>query len=141
MHKNYERAAGMTEEVIAAALAVQNHFGIGLLESIYVKSLARALRVAGHKVETEKVVPITYMGETFEEKLRIDLLVDDCLIIEAKSVENCDLQRFRMQVLSYMKLMDVPLGLVINFSDDHLARHGIKRVILKDADKDDNLPF
>lgn len=141
MHPQYSKADLLSEEVIASALSVRDHFGPGLLESIYVRSLARALRVVGHKVETEKIVPITYLGETFEEKLRIDLLIDDCLIVEAKSVETCNLERFRMQTLSYMKLMNLPLGLVINFSDDHIARHGIKRVILKDADSNSALPF
>lgn len=50
-----------------------------------------------------------------------------------KSVEACNLQRFRMQLLSYRKLLDMPLGLVMNFSDEHFARHGIARVILKGA--------
>ena len=69
MHPLYERANKLTDEVIAAAIEVHKHFGDGLLESIYVRCLDRALRVAGHKVEHEKVVPITYLGETFEEKL------------------------------------------------------------------------
>lgn len=137
MHTLYERANALSKEVVEAALKVREHFGPGLLESIYVKSLAQALRVAGHKVEQEKSVTIEYMGAKFDEKLRIDLLVDDCLIVEGKAVETCDLKRFRVQVLSYMKLMDIPLGLVINFSDDHFARHGIGRVILKDADREE----
>jgi len=133
VHPKFLQADELTKTVIDAAIAVHRHFGDGLLESIYVRALQRALEVAGHKVEREKVVSISYMGATFDEKLRCDLLVDDCLVIEAKSVEACDLQRFRMQLLSYMKLMDVPLGLVMNFSDDHFARHGIARVILKGA--------
>jgi len=134
MHPLFEKSHALTKEVIDAAIAVHHHFGDGLLESIYVRALERALIVAGHKVEREKIVTISYMGATFDEKLRCDLLVDDCLVIEAKSVEACDLQRFRMQTLSYMKLLDVPLGLVMNFSDEHFARHGIARVILKGAD-------
>lgn len=63
-----------------------------------------------------------------------NLLVDDCLIIEAKSVEPCDLQRFRMQLLSYMKLLDKPLGLVMNFGEERFGQRGIRRVILKNAD-------
>jgi GxxExxY protein len=133
MHPLYEKAHNLTEEVIAAAISVHKHFGPGVLESIYVKCLEQALKVAGHTVEREKAVTISYMGTTFEEKLRCDLLVDDCLVIEAKSVESCDLQRFRMQLLSYMKLLDKPLGLVMNFGEEHFATRGIKRVILKNA--------
>ncbi len=134
MHPLYEKAHNLTEEVIAAAIAVHKHFGPGVLESIYVKCLEQALRVAGHTVEREKTVTISYMGTTFEEKLRCDLLVDDCLVIEAKSVESCDLQRFRMQLLSYLKLLDKPLGLVMNFGEERFGSRGIRRVILKDAD-------
>lgn len=134
MHPLYAKAHSLTEEVIAAAIAVHKHFGPGVLESIYVKCLEQALRVAGHTVEREKAVTISYMGTTFEEKLRCDLLVDDCLVIEAKSVESCDLQRFRMQLLSYLKLLDKPLGLVMNFGEERFGSRGIRRVILKDAD-------
>ena len=134
MHPLYEKAHNLTDEVISAAIAVYRHFGPGVLESIYVKCLEQALKVAGHKVEREKTVAISYMGATFKEILRCDLLVDDCLVIEAKSVEACDLQRFRMQLLSYMKLLDKPLGLVMNFGDEHFGSHGIRRVILKGAD-------
>ena len=81
---------------LVAEFAVHRHFGPGVLESIYVKCLEQALKVAGHTVEREKSVTVSYMGTTFDEKLRCDLLVDDCLVIEAKSVEPCDLQRFRM---------------------------------------------
>ena len=134
MHPLYEKAHNLTEEVVAAAIAVHRHFGPGVLESIYVKCLEQALKVAGHTVEREKTVTISYMGTTFEEKLRCDLLVDDCLVIEAKSVESCDLQRFRMQLLSYLKLMDKPLGLVMNFGEERFGSRGIRRVIMKDAD-------
>ena len=140
MHPKYKQADEVTKAVIDAAIAVHHYFGDGLLESIYVRALEQALKVSGHKVEREKVVPVSYMGATFDERLRCDLLIDDCLVIEAKSVEACDLQRFRMQLLSYMKLLDVPLGLVMNFSDEHFARHGIARVILKGAD-DGEVPF
>ena len=135
MHPLYERAHNLTDEVIAAAIAVHRHFGPGVLESIYVRCLEQALKVAGHTIEREKTVTISYMGTTFDETLRCDLLVDDCLVIEAKSVESCDLQRFRMQLLSYMKLMDKPLGLVMNFGEERFANRGIRRVILKNVDE------
>lgn len=133
MHLKYEHAAALTEEVIQAALEVQKHFGIGVLESIYVKALSREMELAGHKVAEEVPCTISYKGRVWSEKLRADLIIDDCLVIEAKAIERCDLQRFRMQTLSYMKILDIPLGLVINFGDEHLVQHGIKRVILKGA--------
>ena len=138
MHPLFEQANTLTSEVIAAAIEVQKHFGIGLLENIYKHCLAQEMRVRGHKAETEVVVPITYKGFTFDEKLRLDCFVDRCLIVECKSLDEdkVDMVRHKAQLLSYMKLMDIPLGLVINFGDYRLGKRGIVRVILKGADGD-----
>ena len=136
MHPLYEKAASLTEEVISAAIEVQKHFGIGILENIYKQSLAQEMRVRGHQAETEVVVPITYKGFTFEEKLRLDCFIDRCLIVECKSLDEdkVDMARHKAQLLTYMKLMNIPLGLVINFGDYRLGKRGIARVILKGAD-------
>ena len=83
MHKLFQQAASLTEEVIAAAVKVQKHFGIGALESIYVRCLERELELSGHRTSRENAVSITYRGMTFDENLRYDLLVDDCLLVEA----------------------------------------------------------
>lgn len=134
----FEQASALTGEVIEAAIEVQKHFGVGVLENIYKMALAQELRVRGHQAQTEVVVPITYKGFTFEEKLRLDCFVDKCLIVECKSLDEnkVDMVRHKAQLLSYMKLMDVPLGLVINFGDYRLGKRGIARVILKGADGD-----
>ena len=136
MHPLFEQADGLTGEVIEAAVEVQKHFGIGVLENIYKQCLAQEMRVRGHKAETEVVVPITYKGFTFNEKLRVDCLIDRCLIVECKALDEdkVDMTRHKAQLLSYMKLMDIPLGLVINFGDYRLGKRGIARVILKGAD-------
>ena len=136
MHPLFEQADGLTGEVIEAAIEVQKHFGIGVLENIYKQCLAQEMRVRGHKAETEVVVPITYKGFTFNEKLRVDCLVDRCLIVECKALDEdkVDMTRHKAQLLTYMKLMDIPLGLVINFGDYRLGKRGIARVILKGAD-------
>ena len=138
MHPLFEQANALTSEVIAAAIEVQKHFGIGLLENIYKHCLAQEMRVRGHKAETEVVVPITYKGFTFDEKLRLDCFVDRCLIVECKSLDEdkVDMVRHKAQLLSYMKLMDIQLVLVINFGDYRLGKRGIARVILKGADGD-----
>ena len=137
MHALYEQAAKLTDEVIKAAVAVQKHFGIGALESIYVRCLERELQLAGHKTKREGPVRITYRGLTFEENLRYDLMVDECLIVEAKACEKENMEVWRMQLLTYLKLLDKPLGLVINFGNESFPRRGLKRVILKDADAAD----
>ena len=138
MHPLFEQAERLTGEVIEAAVEVQKHFGIGLLENVYKQCLAQELRIHGHRAETEVSVPITYKGFTFDEKLRVDCLVDRCLIIECKSLDadKVDMTRHKAQLLTYMKLMDIPLGLVINFGDYRLGKRGIARVILKGADDD-----
>ena len=142
MHPLYEKADALTKVVIDAAVGVHEHFGPGLLESIYVKCLEQALRVQGHRTAREVSVPIEYMGLRFEENLRIDLLVDDCLIVEAKAVEKSDPMLFKMQTLTYMKLVNLPLGLAINFGGTTLKGRNIWRVILKDAGrKEEPCPF
>lgn len=142
MHRLYEQAHKLSAEVIAAAIEVHKTLGEGLLESMYVKCLAQELQLAGHVVAEEVPCTLNYKGRLIDQKLRCDLLVDDCLIVEAKSIEPCDLQRFRMQLLSYMKILDKPLGLVINFGDSTLGGRSVRRVILKGADSPDGeLPF
>ena len=135
MHPLYEKANAVSADVYEAALEVQKHFGVGLPESLYQKCLARELELRGHTTETEVSVPIRYKGYEFTEKLRIDVLVDKCLVIETKALDEdkANMPRHKAQCLSYMKLMDIPLGLVVNFGDARLGRSGIARVILKGA--------
>ena len=136
MHPLFEKAEALTGEVIEAAVEVQKHFGIGLLENIYKQALAQEMRIRGHEAQTEVAVPITYKGFTFEENLRIDCFIDKCLIVECKALdeEKVNMVQHKAQLLSYMKLMNIPLGLVLNFGDYRLGKRGIARVILKDAD-------
>ena len=140
MHPLFEKAASLTDEVISSSIEVQKHFGIGLLENIYKQALAQEMRVRGHQAQTEVVVPITYKGFTFEEKLRLDCFIDHCLIVECKALDEdkVNMARHKAQLLSYMKLMNVPLGLVINFGDYRLGKRGIARVILAGADEGDS---
>ena len=135
MHPLYEKANAASADVYEAALEVQKHFGVGLPESLYQKCLARELVLRGHTAEIEVAVPITYKGFTFEEKLRIDVLVDRCLVVEAKSLDEdkVNMPRHKAQCLSYMKLMNLPLGMVVNFGDMRLGHSGIARVILNGA--------
>ena len=140
MHPLYEQANKLSKEVYEAALEVKAFVGAGVvLESIYQRCLMRELELRGHKVACEVAVPITYKGYTFDEKLRLDLLVDDCLVVECKAVdsEKADMDRYRAQTLTYLKLMNLPLGLVINFAGTRFGKAGISRVILKDANKSD----
>ena len=133
MHPLYERAQGLSGKVIGAAIEVHRLKGPGLIESIYEKCLMRELLLQGISAVQQKAVAIEYKGFTFEESLRLDVLVDDCLIVEAKCVERI-LPIHKAQLLSYMKLVDAPLGLLVNFHE-MMLKTGITRLILPGADR------
>ena len=136
MHPLYAQANILTADVIGAAIEVFRHFGPSLLESIYTRSLALELILHGHRVQTEKRINIEYKGFFFEETLRFDLMVNECLLIESKVSELGIRPENRHQLLSYQKLMDIPLGLIFNFGDARFGDRGIQRVILKGADNE-----
>ena len=132
MHPLYEKADRKSREVIGAALEVHRHKGPGLIESIYERCLLREPELRSIPCATQKVVRIEYKGLVFEP-LRFDILVDDCLLVELKAVET--LHPFsKAQLFSYMKLLDVPLGLLINFHEPVL-KNGISRMILPGANQ------
>jgi len=131
MHRDYARADKWTYGVIGGAIEVHRLKGPGLLESIYEKCLARELELRGIPARTQVVVPIEYKGITFKEPLRVDLLVDDCLVLELKAVDKV-LPIHEAQLISYMKLLDAPVGLLVNFNE-LVLRDGIQRFMLKGA--------
>jgi len=125
-NKIENRLAGAT---IALALKVHSRFGPGLLESAYRECLAYELRRAGHNVETEKSLPLIYEEVRLNHGYRIDLLLDQKLVIELKSVDTVMDVHFA-QVMTYLKVGDYRLGLLINFKVAHL-RDGIRRIANK----------
>ena len=133
MHPLYHKAAKLTEQIIGAAIDVHRDKGPGLVESIYEWCLMRELELRKLSAVNQKVVQISYKGFTKQEPLRFDVLVEDCVLVEAKSVEHI-LPVHKAQLLSYMKLLDVPLGLLINFNVPKLT-DGVSRLILPGADK------
>src|SRR5438045_9194225 len=108
MHPLYQKAAGLTETTIAAAIEVHRDKGPGLIESIYEWCTLKELGLRGLTCISQKIVVIEYKGFTREEPLRFDVLVE-----EAKAVEKI-LPIHKAQLLSYMKLLDVPVGLLVN---------------------------
>lgn len=124
----YEKANTTSKHVIGAAIEVHRKMGAGLIESIYEKCLMRELALQKIPAKNQVLIPIEYKGYTFEEPLRLDILVDDCLLVELKSVEKV-LPIHKAQLLSYMKLLKVPLGLLLNFHEIRLS-NGIHRMIL-----------
>ena len=107
--------------------------GPGLIESIYEKCLMRELELEKIPTKNQLVVPVEYKGFTFEEPLRLDILVDECLLLELKSVEKVH-PIHKAQLLSYMKLLNVPIGLLFNFHEVRM-RDGIYRMILPGANQ------
>lgn len=128
MHPKNQRADELSRHLIGAAIEVHRLKGPGLIESIYEKCLKRELFLQDIPAIQQLTVPIEYKGHTFDEPLRLDSLVDDCLLIELKVVTQV-LPIHKAQLLSYMKLMDIPIGLLINFNEMRLI-DGVHRLML-----------
>ena len=120
-------AHDVSHQVIKAALKVHSALGPGLLESAYKACLAHELRKSGFKVELEVPLPVIYDGMKLDVGYRIDMLVNDLVIVELKAVEGIT-NVHKAQLLSYMKLSRKQLGLIINFNVTHL-KDGIKRLV------------
>ena len=131
MHPLFTQASGITHDVIGAAIEVHKDKGPGLLESIYEWCLTMELGLRGHQVKNQDKVTIRYKHFQREEPLRFDLLIDNCLFVEAKAVDEV-LPIHKAQLLGYMKLLDIPLGLIINFHAVKLTE-GVSRLILPGA--------
>jgi GxxExxY protein len=131
MHPLFTQASKITHDVIGAAIEVHKDKGPGLLESIYEWCLTMELQLRGRQVKMQDKVIIRYKQFQREEPLRFDLLIDNCLFVEVKAIEEV-LPIHKAQLLSYMKLLDIPLGLIINFHTPKLTE-GVSRLILPGA--------
>ena len=118
----------LTQQVIGLAIEVHRHLGPGLLESIYEVCLCHELAKAGIHHARQVHLPVLYKGLAFDEGFRIDVLVEDRLVIELKTVERL-LPVHDAQLLTYLRLSDCPVGLLINFNVAVL-KEGIKRLVL-----------
>lgn len=118
----------IAREIVASAYAVHSALGPGLLESVYEVCFCHELAKRGLSYRRQVVVPIIYDGITFDEGLRLDVLVEESVICELKAVETMH-PVFMAQMLTYLKLTGKRLGFLINFNVP-LIKQGIKRVIL-----------
>jgi len=118
----------ITEKIIGAAIAVHKELGPGLLESAYEACLVYELAQSGLKVESQKSLPVSYRGVQVDCGYRIDLLVEDQIILELKSVEKLE-PIHEAQLLSYLKLSGYKIGLLINFNVS-LLKNGVRRFVL-----------
>ena len=117
----------LAKVTVNAALTVHRTLGPGLLESAYQECLAIDLNAAGISVEREKVLPLIYRGQTVDAAYRIDFIVGHKLLVELKAVETLA-PIHHAQVITYLKLLELPLGLLINFNVP-LIRDGIHRLL------------
>jgi len=118
----------ITYEVIGAAIEVHKTLGPGLLESIYHMAIKRELEIRDIKYVSEIIAPIEYKGINIEANLRCDLLVEDILAIELKSLDRL-LPIHEAQLLTYMKLLNCPKGILINFNVINLYNEGQKTFV------------
>lgn len=117
----------VTGAIVDASLKLHQALGPGLLESVYEAVLARDLERRGLRVERQKVLRFEYDGMIFDEGLRLDLLVEECVIVELKSVENLS-PVHKKQLLTYLRLTGHSVGLLINFGAATL-KEGLHRIV------------
>ena len=117
----------ITYEIRGAIYDVYVALGPGLLESVYEEALVFELQQRGLKVERQKQVPIVYKGNVLKTELRLDLLVEDSVIVELKSVEEMR-DVFYKQTLTYLRLLDKRVGLLVNFNVDDILHGAIIRI-------------
>ncbi len=123
-----ERSNQLAEHIIGCAIEVHKELGPGLLETIYEKAMVIELRKGGLKVEQQVAVPVYYKGQKIDGDLKLDLLVEDLVILELKALDKLD-PVHNAQLLTYLKLRKLWLGLLINFNEP-VVRKGIRRVVL-----------
>jgi GxxExxY protein len=122
----------ISRDIISAAMKVHSALGPGLLESAYEVCLAYELTKMGHRVERQVELPVVYEGVRLDAGCRLDLVVDDCVIVELKAVDSL-LPVFEAQLLSYLRFSGKELGLLLNFKVLHF-KDGIKRLVRSSSD-------
>ncbi|MDR0352311.1 MAG: GxxExxY protein [Opitutaceae bacterium] len=131
MHPLFSEADAISNTVIGAAMEVHRDKGPGLIESIYERCLLHELSLRKLPARNQGTVRITYKDLVFEEMLRFDILVNECLLVEGKCVEKI-LPVHKAQLMTYMRLLNIPVGLLFNYNKATL-REDMHRLILPGA--------
>ena len=118
----------ITYQIRGAIYDVYKKLGPGLLESVYEEAMVYELEKRGLTVERQLEVPIHYDGHLLNSSLRLDLLVQKRIIVELKSVKEVQ-EVFFMQTRTYLRLMDLNIGILVNFNTDDILKNGIFRVV------------
>jgi GxxExxY protein len=134
VHPLYGRAHALTSVVIGAAIEVHRTLGPGLLESIYERCLVHELQLRGVSCQSQQQVQVRYKDICFEETLKFDVVAGGCVLIEVKAVQEVH-PVHKAQLLSYMRLLDLPIGLLLNFHELTL-NDGLHRLLLPGANLD-----
>lgn len=121
-----EKLEKIATDVVDVAMKIHMVLGPGLLESVYAVIMHKKLEERGYVVEREKPMPVVFEGINFEVGFRADLFIDDCFIVELKSVEALTTVH-KKQLLTYLKITNTRLGLLINFGES-LLKNGIRRI-------------
>ena len=117
----------ITYKIRGAIYDVYKNLGPGLLESVYEEAMVYELQKRGMKVERQKEVPIKYDGHLLQTQLRLDLLVEDRVVVELKSVKEMQ-DVFWKQTRTYLKLLDLKVGILVNFNTDNILEDSIFRI-------------
>ena len=125
---NKQYLKDLVYQVNGAAIEVHKHIGPGLLESVYHKCMVKELVIRGINVQSEVTIPIEYKGLEFESEIRCDLFVEKSLVVELKAIDKI-LPIHEAQLLTYMKLLEVPMGLLINFNVTNIFKEGLKSYV------------
>jgi GxxExxY protein len=120
-----ERIDALSYEIIGAAIEVHKQLGPGLLESVYQACMVEELKYREISTKSELIIPIEYRGINIDASLRCDILVDDLIVVELKSVENL-LPIHDAQVITYMKLLKTPKSILLNFNVTNIFKEGQK---------------
>lgn len=126
MLRPFDRVEDVTNRVIRCAIEVHRLLGAGLLESVYHQCLAAEMRLQGLSFASQHVVPLDYKGLHLRCGLKVDLLVEGCVVVELKAVDSLSPVHVA-QVITYLKLTGMPAGLLMNFNEV-LLKHGLRRL-------------
>ena len=118
----------LTYNIIGCAIEVHKQLGPGLIESVYQKCLIRELTLRGIKFTFQRSVPVSYKGMYLDADLRYDVLIEDLIIVELKSIDG-QLPIHEAILLTYMKLLQKPKGILINFNCSNIFKEGQKTVV------------
>lgn len=118
-------------QVNGAAIEVHKNIGPGLLESVYHKCMMKELSLRGISFQSELIIPIEYKGLELESDLRCDLFIEDCLVLELKSVDRI-IPIHVAKLMSYMKLLQTPMGLMVNFNVTNIITKDKKHISTND---------